>query len=94
MSGINSVQYKAVQSHYAALADCLDSNPGAKQGLQRSIIAKGWIGPAASYSSDQLIGVAMDKIKNEASVFDDFISLLKSTIGLKDIALMIESKCI
>ena len=63
MSGISSAQYKAVQSHYAALADCLDSNAAAKRDLERQLKAKSWIGAAGSNSSDELIDLVLVKIK-------------------------------
>ena len=89
-SGISSAQYKAVQSHYAALADCLDSNSAAKRDLERQLKAKGWIGAASIlYSSDELIHMVLVKIKLDKSNLDEFMEILRSVAGMEDIAGMI-----
>lgn len=93
-SGINSRQYIAIRNHYAALASSLDSNAGAKTGLERHLIAKGWVGTTpGGITADALISLVMDKIRNDASVFRDTISLLKDIPGLGDIAIKIEGAC-
>ena len=89
MSGISSAQYKAVQSQYAALANCLDSNSAAKRDLERELKAKSWIGAAVSNSSDELIDLVLAKIKLDKSKFDEFMKILRSVVGLQDITGMI-----
>ena len=85
--GIDTLQYKAVQSQYDVLADALDANEKAKTGLTRKMVKYGWISDAgASNSSDQLVGIAMNRIKSDSSKFAEFVDMVDATEGLKHLA--------
>ena len=84
--GIDTPQYKAVQSQYDVLADALDANEKAKTGLTRKMVKYGWISAGASNSSDQLVGIAMNRIKSDSSKFAEFVDMVDATEGLKHVA--------
>ena len=85
--GIDTLQYKAVQSQYDVLAEALDANEKAKTGLTRKMVKYAWITHAgASNSSDQLVGIAMNRIKSDSSKFAEFVDMVDATEGLKHVA--------
>ena len=87
--GGESPEYKAVQEHFDVLAAALDANSDAKKDLLRKFKAKGWFKPPAKPDSDEMIGVALDKIRADVKHYEEFIGMLKSLSELDHITIKI-----
>ena len=87
-AGTDSPQYQAVQRYFEALTGTLDANEGARKSLVRKMVAKGWIKPGAQNTSDDLVGIVMNKVENDKTtkVFDDFTTMLAAVERLQDLA--------
>lgn len=92
MMASSDQMYKAVLSHFQQLKNSLRVTPGAEEELLGLFKINEWISFTATATAEQLISLALNRIKNDVNNFKVFIDMLKSITGLKELALGIQSR--
>ena len=83
--GINSSEYECVQRNYAVLTERLRTNKQAKKELFDEFVSKKWHGPGDCPSENDLVNIALNKIKQDPSEYKVFIAMLEQVSGIRDI---------
>ena len=83
--GNQSPQYKSIQKHYASLVGLLKINSGTRSNLTDQLTTKGWLVPGSSATPNNFIDLALERIKYNATEYDDFITMLQESGGAEHV---------
>ena len=84
-SGKDTAEYQKMMNNMEKLITALQVTPGAYDSLSTKCKAKGWYPPSSDTSEKDLVLLVIERIKQEASQFYLFISMLEDIIGLDQI---------
>ena len=71
---------------YGDLAGAIKATPSSVETLSGKFKSKSWIDPNANCSEDDLICCALERIKQDPKQFPVFVSMLRETPGMIQIA--------
>ena len=83
--GENSPQYNVVKKKLQALTERLQLSKEEETLLQKFKMEE-WIADSATVTANELVLLALNRIKNQVTDYDVFIRMLKSMPGVKSIA--------
>ena len=84
--GVSTPQYKAVQKSMEDITRSLQATPSAKDTLCIKFKQEGWIDTIDDCSEAQLVECVLEKIRQDPSKFATFVSMLRDTAGITDVA--------
>ena len=82
LSGTNSVEYKKVLANLPTIIVALQANKTAKDNLCLGLKQQEWIHFADEPSAQDMLKVVLNRIKDEATEYHVFMTLLSRTTGL------------
>ena len=89
--GVSTPQYKAVQKSMEDITRALQVTPSAKDTLCIKFKQEGWIDTIDDCSEAQLVECVLEKIRQDPSKFVTFVSMLRDTTGITDVADKLEN---
>lgn len=84
-SGNDTAEYQKMMSNMEKLITALQVTPGAYDSLSTKCQEKLWYPPSSDTSAKELVLLVIERIRQEASQFYLFISMLEDVIGLDQI---------
>ena len=79
-------QYKAVQKSMEDIIRAIRATPSAKDTLCIKFKQENWIDMTDDCSEAQLVECVLEKIRQDPSKFATFVSMLRDTPGITDVA--------
>ena len=90
--GRGTPQYIATLESMEDIIRSIKATPSAHRTLCTKYKAKGWIDILAKSSEEELVELAVEKIRQNSSNFSTFVGMLQDTPGLEDIADIIKER--
>ena len=91
-SGKETPEYKAVINAYGDITRALQMTPSANAELSRRFIQENWIEPGVKCSNDDLLNSALYQIRQKASQFQVFLSMLRDMAGMDLVVKQLQGK--